>query len=149
MKKIISVLALMLVAGSALAADDPDIRVGRRSLGSGQPGLVGEETITRWSNTEPIYQGPQYMTGYPTAASIWPRVVEVPCTRVAGKLVCDGYEWQPRLGRGEYLFVRPVLAVAPEPKVIVTEKVVKVEVPKIIEVPVPCCHHHPHKPIKE
>src|SRR6187431_3033454 len=126
MRKIISILALALVAGSsfAQAVADPDIRVGRRSLGSGQPGLVGEETITRWSNNEPIYFGPQYMVGYPTAATIWPRVVEVPCTRVQGKLACDGYDWQPRLGRGEYLFVRPTLVSAPEPKVVVTEKVV-------------------------
>jgi hypothetical protein len=132
MKKIISVLALALIAGSAFAADDPIIDVGRHSLGSGTPGLLGIEAISRWSNDEPIYHGPQYLAGYPTAATIWPRVVDVTCSRVSGKLSCDGYDWQPRMGRGEYLFVRPHLAVAPEPKVIIKEVV------KVVEVP--CCH---------
>lgn len=149
MKKIISILALALVAGTVLAQD---VTLGRRALGSGTPGLEGVEAYTRWSNdADLIYHGPQYLPGYPTAASVWPRVVDVPCTKnAAGKLSCDGFDWQPRMGRGEYLFARPVLVAAPEPKVIVTEKVVKVEVPKIIEVPkiveIPCCHH---KEIKE
>jgi len=142
MKKVISILALATMAFSAIAQDD-NIIVGRRALGSGQPGLQGEETISRWVANEPIYTGPQYMVGYPTAASLWARVVEVPCSRVSGKLVCDGYEWQPRLGRGEYLFVRPVL-VKEQP---VKEVVVVKEVVKVVEVP--CCHNEKPKKIKE
>lgn len=149
MKKLISVLALALATGAVFAQD---VTINRRPLGSGQPGTTGVESVTRWSSDSPgIYQLQQYMPGYPTAAPLWARAVDVQCTKNAstGKLACEGYEWQPKYGRAEYLFANVVIAVPPEPKVIVTEKVVKVEVPKIIEVPKPCCHHHHHKPIKE
>jgi len=142
MKKIISILALAAMASTAFAQD---VSIGRRTLGSGTPGLVGDEIANRWDGAgvgEAIFQIQQYMPGYPTAATIWPRVVEVPCTTVAGKQVCNGYDWQPRYGRGEYLFVRPVAMVVPEPKVVIKEVV------KVVEVP--CCHDKPHpKPLKE
>jgi hypothetical protein len=138
MKKIISILALVAMTGAAFAQD---VSVGRRILGSGTPGLVGDEVAKKWdgAGADQIYQIQQYMPGYPTSATIWPRVVEVPCTIVAGKSVCGGYDWQPRYGRGEYLFVRPVALVVPEPKVIIKEVV------KVVEVP--CCHRD--KPLKE
>jgi hypothetical protein len=138
MKKVISVLALALMAGTVFAQG---IDVQRRNLGSGTPGLTGMENATKWADTVDVYHLPQYLPGYPTAASIWPRAVEVQCKDEAGKKTCDGYDWQPKYGRGEYLFVHAVPA--KEPKVIIKETVKVVEVPKIVEIP--CCH----KPIKE
>jgi len=61
------------------------------------------------------------MPGHPTAATLYPRVVDVECTKVSTGLNCKGYNWLPELGRGEYLMIRPVLA--PEP-VVVTKTVV-------------------------
>jgi hypothetical protein len=43
------------------------------------------------------------MPGYPTSATIWPRVVIVPCSTE----LCAGYEVTPDMGRGEYLFFVP------------------------------------------
>lgn len=138
MKKLISVLALAMVAGTAFA---DEVTVNRLTLGSGTPGMSGAEIANKWDGAgiEPIYQIQQYMPGYPTSATIWPRVVDVSCKIAAGKSTCDGYEWQPKYGRGEYLFVRPVAMIEPEPKVVIKEVV------KVVEVP--CCHKP--KPIKE
>ena len=101
MKKMLTVL-LMIATSTAFAGVD----VNRQPLGSGEPGTVGSETAT------PVMDGllhtPQYMPGHPTAATIYPRVVDVPCTKApSGSLQCDGYNWMPEMGRGEYLFVRP------------------------------------------
>jgi hypothetical protein len=50
--------------------------------------------------------------------------------------VCDGYNWLPAMGRGEYLYIRPYVKVA-APAVTV-EKIVPVIVERkvFIEVPV-------------
>ncbi len=77
-------------------------------LGSGEPGEPGFEKATPVYNN--IYHVPQYMPGYPTAAIIWPRVIEVPCRKVEAGLQCDGYNWTPNMGRAEYLYFMPVLA---------------------------------------
>lgn len=56
-----------------------------------------------------LFHAPQYMPGYPTAAVIFPRVVEVPCYQVQpDALRCKGYYVTPAEGRGEYLFFHPV-----------------------------------------
>lgn len=91
--------------------------------GSGTPGSQAQENATLVDNN--VYHAPQYMPGSPTAASIWPRVVEVPCRNVGGTLKCDGYVWQPRLGRGEYLFFKPVVMEEPKPPVVVTPQVTR------------------------
>jgi hypothetical protein len=72
------------------------------------------------------------MPNYPTAAPIWPRVIEVPCTKTDTVLKCDGYTWQPKLGRGEYLFITPIITKEPEAvvkTVVIPGKTVYVEVP--------------------
>lgn len=122
MKKMLTVMALMVAASAAIA----EVGVNRTPLGSGAPGTVGGEVAS------PVMDGmlhaPQYMPGYPTAATIFPRVVDVPCTKTAkGDLQCDGYNWMPDMGRGEYLFVRPHLVEAAKPVVPIT--IIK-EVPK-------------------
>lgn len=81
-----------------------------------------------------IYHVPQYMPNYPTAASIWPRIVDVPCVQVGADLKCDGYEWSPKYGRGEYLFFHPVVAVPVQPSApqivpVIVERKVYIEVP--------------------
>lgn len=52
---------------------------------------------------------PQYMPYYPTAATIWPRTIDVKCKDYDGNLDCEGYNWSPSMGRTEYLFINPVV----------------------------------------
>lgn len=125
-------LAIMALAAS-FAASAQEVSVQRNDNGSGVPGNAGVE------NAETVYNdirhSPQYMPNYPTAATIWPRVVEVPCVKgPKGELACSGYKWSPSLGRGEYLFVVPKVVEAPKPQVV--EKIVTVPVTVIKEVPV-------------
>lgn len=101
-------LAAALV-GAAAAQTPPPVRIERSFLGSGQPEQAGYENATAVTND--VYHAPQYLPGSPTAATIWPRVVEVPCSKGAdGSLLCSGYHWLPSYGRAEYLYFRPVLA---------------------------------------
>ena len=116
MKKLILTLARVAAAGSVLAQS---VSIGRESAGSGQPGATGFENATKWDND--IFHAPQYMPGYPTAAVLYPRVVDVECVRAVNGLNCKGYNWLPELGRGEYLMIRPVVKEAPKPVVIVKE----------------------------
>jgi hypothetical protein len=107
----------------------------RQQMGSGTPGFTGLEPATHVG--EGIYHAPQYMAAYPTAGVLWARVIDVECAKQADVFICDGYNWSPALGRGEYLFIRPT-AKAPAA---VVEKVVPVMVPGpvrevYIEVPV-------------
>lgn len=131
MKKLILAIALVGLTGSVLAQQ---VSVGRSELGSGTPGLTGFELTGKWDNN--IFHAPQYMPGHPTAATLYPRVIDVECTKVVTGLNCKGYNWLPELGRGEYLMIRPVLAPAPK----VVEKIVVVPGPVVtkevlVEVP--------------
>lgn len=77
-----------------------------------------------------VYFVPQYMNGYPTAATIWPRVVTVDCVEVVdadkqSNLKCEGYNWSPKMGRGEYLYFQPIVHKAPVPVIIYKEVLVK------------------------
>lgn len=129
MKKM--VLAALLVASTGFAFAQT-VNVSREELGSGSPELKGMENATRWDND--IFHAPQYMPGFPTAATLWPRIVDVRCDKTATGLNCDGYHWTPDLGRGEYLMIHPIIK---EPAPVVTNTIVK-EVPVIVlkEVPV-------------
>jgi hypothetical protein len=80
------------------------LKIERVHLGSGSQDAAGTE------NAEPVadygvWHVPQYLPGFPTAATIWPRVVEVQC---AEDNACAGYFITPAMGRGEYLFFRPI-----------------------------------------
>jgi hypothetical protein len=84
------------------------LKIERVYFGSGLQNAAGFE------NAEPVgdygvWHVPQYMPGYPTSETIWPRVVEVRCTGDQ----CEGYTISPSLGRGEYLFFKPVKKPAP------------------------------------
>lgn len=90
MNKTLVLLGLLLTALSASAVEI-----------TGQPMGVHE-------SAEPYYYVPQYLPYYPTAATIWARVIEVPCEKAAdGKVTCEGYNWTPNMGRAEYLFIMP------------------------------------------
>jgi hypothetical protein len=101
--KFIAAAALAVTLAPAIG----QVQIGRSPLGSGEPGQSGLENATLVFDN--VYHVPQYMPGFPTAATLWPRVVEVPCRRVGAGLQCDGYNWTPRMGRAEYLFFVPVL----------------------------------------
>lgn len=131
MKKVIAAVALMALAGAAMA----QVSVGRQEFGSGTPGSTGTEGAVQWDGSG-IYHAPQYMPGYPTAATLYPRVVNLDCVKGATGLVCSGYNWLPNLGRGEYLMFRPVVREAAKP-VVVTKEVPVVVIKEVIkEVPV-------------
>ena len=108
-----------LIAAGALAAacmasaqTAPEIQ--REPLGSGEPGTTGyEAAVLVFDN---VWHVPQYLPGSPTAASIWPRAIPVRCTPDGTRLLCEGYEWTPALGRGEYLYFIPVIVNAGAPQ---------------------------------
>jgi hypothetical protein len=105
MKRFSSAMALWLVLGlygQAALAEEPQLQIQRNPYGSGQPNATGLENAQPVADFS-VWHAPQYMPGYPTAATIWPRVVMVHCT--AG--VCDGYFIAPNMGPGEYLFFKP------------------------------------------
>jgi hypothetical protein len=118
-------LLMAVLIGVAGVASAQTVSVKREQLGSGTPGLVGLENATRWDNN--IFHAPQYLPGYPTAASLWARVVEVPCEKAGDRLECKGYNWLPEMGRGEYLMIKPVIVEKQKP-IVITNTIVK-EVP--------------------
>lgn len=125
MKKVILSLCLMLGALQvSMAAPLPnEISIQDVQYGSGTPGQDGTTVATEVSPG--LYQAPQYMPGYPTSATLFPRVVNVDCTQTGEKIVCGGYNWLPSLGRGEYLLIHPVITkivevAKPTPAVVVS-----------------------------
>lgn len=125
------ILAIMAVASTATALASPidirnDVQIQRNTLGSGQQGVTGFESSTLVLDND-IFHAPQYMPYHPTAGTIYPRVVEVPCMKTFGGLKCEGYNWLPKMGRGEYLFFKPVIV--EEPKPVIVEKTIIKEVP--------------------
>jgi hypothetical protein len=123
MKQALLILALVSTAAFGQANSnekiDQTLPVIRNQLGTGSPApmlTVGTENA-RYVD-DGYYHVPQDMPYYPTAAVIWPRVVELQCEKIKGNLVCEGYHWAPKLGRGEYLFVVPKLKEVPKPVVV-------------------------------
>ncbi|MDB5868217.1 MAG: hypothetical protein JWP96_549 [Polaromonas sp.] len=103
MKKLILLMISTACSGWLFAQVDID----RIPLGSGIPGNNGVENATRWDMD--IYHAPQYMPGYPTAATLFPRAINVLCVKHENGLRCKGYNWLPEMGRAEYLMIRPIL----------------------------------------
>ncbi|MGH8822168.1 MAG: hypothetical protein ACREWJ_12860 [Rhodoferax sp.] len=97
-----SFLLLALCVTAAQAAN-PTLKIERVYLGSGLQNAKGVENASPVGDFG-VWFAPQYLPGWPTAATIWPRVVNVQCT----KNICDGYAITPEMGRGEYLFFRPI-----------------------------------------
>lgn len=99
----------------------PRVFVQRLPLGSGTPAAgpsLGHERARPVADAS--LHVPNALPGHPTAATLWPREVEVACdVDTQGRWLCDGYDVHPALGRGEYVYVRPVRR-EPEPVVNVT-----------------------------
>jgi hypothetical protein len=114
MKAVLLLIAVMSAGVASAQVKNDSIQIEREALGSGQPYAQGMETAQRVGDND-YFHAPQYMPGYPTAATIYPRVVRVACQSPAE---CEGYHWTPGLGRGEYLFVEPELVqvAAPPPE---------------------------------
>lgn len=134
MKKLILLASLMV--SSAVFAQTVSIL--NTPLGSGTPGNPGKNAYeTALPSGDGYLHVPQYLAAFPTAATIWPRVVEVPCTKADDAIKCQGYMWTPKMGRGEYLFIKPTFAepVAPVAPIIITVKeIVQVPYPIFVEV---------------
>lgn len=123
---VMAVLALPAFADEQTVVSN--VSVVRNDLGTGVPGQQGVENAFKMP--EGTYHVPQYLPGTPTAATIYPRVVEVNCNRtVDGSLTCNGYNWTPDMGRAEYLLIKPRVVQPVQP--VVVEKTVTVlkEVP--------------------
>ena len=120
MKKLILAIGLLC----SLTTFAQQVTVEREQLGSGQPNATGIENATKWDND--IYHAPQYMSGYPTAATIYPRIVDVKCTKNGDTLNCSGYHWLPEMGRGEYLMIHPVVQEVVKPPEVKQEAVITV-----------------------
>ena len=119
-------IAIMVFAATAALVQAQELAsvvgIDRAVLGSGTPGKGGIEVAQPVLQND-IFHAPQYMPYYPTAAVIYPRVVDVPCAKTpSGDVICDSYSWQPKMGRGEYLFFTPHFTapvVQPTPQVVV------------------------------
>ena len=118
MKKLLAIMLIATVSGAAIA---DTVNVRQHDFGSGVPGSDGSTAATSVL-PEGLYYVPQYLPGNPTAATIWPRVIDVKCVKAAdGGANCEGYNWLPEYGRGEYLLIRPIVIEPP-----VVQKVVPV-----------------------
>lgn len=127
-----ALLVLLALSGTAFAQN---VEIQRNTLGSGEPGKSGYENAVPLGNG--TYHAPQYLPGSPTSATIYPRVVEVPCIETAaGRLSCEGYRWRPEFGRAEYLLIVPTVRKPVPPPVAVVAPIVP-EKPRVIlrEVP--------------
>lgn len=117
--KFVAALSLVvyctMVNGAVLVAPVQD--------GLGTPGNDEYENATQVSND--VLHVPQYMPGFPTAGTIWPRIVQLPCKvkiEVDGSqnTLCEGFKYSPAMGRAEYLFFEPIVPAQetkPEPYV--------------------------------
>ncbi|GGH54031.1 hypothetical protein GCM10010975_10170 [Comamonas phosphati] len=93
--------AWSVVAVSSAVTNTP-FTIDRKLLGSGQQSAPGEE-IAQPVGGYGVWHVPQYLPGYPTSATIWPRAVVVKCKNKR----CEGYVITPQMGPGEYLFFIP------------------------------------------
>lgn len=112
--KVIAVLALVStsvfaqVENTGARADLQVLPVMRNQLGTGTPApmiTVGDQQAVYVDDG--YYHIPQYLPNHPTAATIWPRVVEVECEKIDSKVICEGYHWAPAQGRAEYIMIIP------------------------------------------
>lgn len=120
MNKLVISLVMAVLTLPAFADEQTviaNVTVQRNDLGTGVPGLKGVEVAHVMP--EGTYHVPQYLPGTPTAATLYPRVVEVSCVRNSdSSLKCDGYNWTPDMGRAEYLLVKPHVIEPVQPVII-------------------------------
>lgn len=88
--------------------------VTRKALGAGSPSPKEAVGIDRAAPVaDGLYHVPGAMPGFPTAATLWPRVVPVECNKNNGKVVCGGYDVNLSQGRGEYIYIQPSVSEKP------------------------------------
>lgn len=150
--KSLTTLAALAVACSMCAAaergvsqQDEYFNVERLPFGSGTPApATSSGAQPAYYVVDGLYHVPNYLPGFPTAATIWPREVPIACEPDAetGKPTCTGYRVQPAIGRGEYIFVRPVAkaVVVPPPAPVIEVREIcrccQCDVPRPKRVPV-------------
>lgn len=144
MKSLAIAAVLALISGLAAAQETPvnnysgapwqkpenGVQVENAAIGSGDPAATAPVgTTTATPVADGVYHVPSYMPGFPTSARIDPRVVQVPCTRAGGAVVCQGFNVNTEVtGRGEYLLIQPIVAPAPKvEKQVVPQPVLPVE----------------------
>jgi hypothetical protein len=128
-------MAQNVATNSLTSTTVKELPVIRNQLGTGTPSVMDTIGLENAAYVDDgYYHVPQYMPNFPTAATIWPRVVEVGCKKASIGVVCDGYHWSPKLGRGEYLFllpkvkeesIIPEIAPPPPPQIVYIEVPVK------------------------
>lgn len=121
------VLWTFLVGLMSYNAHANDTSTNQVQLGSGVPSEGGVTNAPLVMDG--MYHAPQYLPSHPTAATIWPRVVDVDCTNDGQVVKCDGYNWSPEMGRGEYIYIRPRFNKDPVPLAPVSPIVIYKEVP--------------------
>jgi hypothetical protein len=112
-------LGLSALALHAQEVTNPSsgVHVAGMPLGSGVPVIAGVPSPSVADHVAGgDYHVPNYLPGHPTAATLWPRVVYVPCKRdeARGELLCGGYDVSPV--RGEYIYLRPLVEATPPPR---------------------------------
>lgn len=116
--KIFIPFVLLAATCSIAAAAGGNFQIERMASGSGTP-AVGETNGTEAAEhvADGLYHAPNFLPGFPTAATIWPREVPITCDldRTTQRKTCSGYRVIPAIGRGEYIFVRPMEIPAPPP----------------------------------
>lgn len=116
--KIFIPFVLLAATCSIAAAAGGNFQIERMATGSGTP-AVGETNGTETAEhvADGLYHVSNFLPGFPTAATIWPREVPITCDmdRATQRKICSGYRVIPAIGRGEYIFVRPIEVSAPPP----------------------------------
>jgi hypothetical protein len=135
-----------LTNGGMPSGDPSDIMVARVPMGSGTPS-VGE--TSGYDEATPVADGLYHVPGFlpyeSSAASMWPRVVNVKCHSQDGEWYCTGYHIDGVLERGEDVYVRPQFIKVVTPVVPITV-VPEVKAPVT---PVPHVHHLLLRPKKQ
>ncbi len=116
--KIFIPFVLLAATCSIAAAASGNFQIERMASGSGTP-AVGETNGTETAEhvADGLYHVSNFLPGFPTAATIWPREVPITCglDHATQRKTCSGYRVIPAIGRGEYIFVRPMEVPAPPP----------------------------------
>lgn len=124
-KLVFGLLAAMTMSGvyahNATIQHKPVVYVKDEAYGTGAPGTHG------YTKAVPLPGGmyfvPQYMPGEPSAETLYPRVVNIPCKKATnGDLYCGGFHWLPSMGPTQFLFVEPVIVHAKKPTVVVVKQ---------------------------
>ena len=92
-------VSLALVAVSTVASAQHNVQ--NALLGTGNDDALTTKSFEVYND---IYHVPQYMPGFPTAATIWPRVVKTKCTWTGRSMYCDAIRHADYGYRTEYLY---------------------------------------------